>query len=60
MNMHHPIWYGRDIQTSVAIEIWQPACMLVVPKIRTKRNGGRKCSYAAATLWNDLPSANLK
>ena len=35
-------------------------CVLVVPKIRTKGYGGRKFSHAAATLWNDLHSIDLK
>ena len=35
-------------------------CMLVVPKIRTKGYGGQKFSYAAAILWNDLHSIDLK
>lgn len=50
------------------IEIYKPGkplrsgsqCMLVVPKIRTKGYGGRKFSYAAAILWNDLHSIDLK
>ena len=35
-------------------------CMLVVPKIRTRGHGGRKFSYAAAILWNDFHSIDLK
>ena len=50
------------------IEIYKPGkplrsgsqCMLVVPKIRTKGHGGRKFSYAAAILWNDLHGIDLK
>ena len=34
--------------------------MLAVPKIRTKGSGGRKFSYSAATLWNDLHSTDLQ
>ena len=35
-------------------------CMLVVPKIGTKRNGVQKNSYAEAVLWNYLHSTDLK
>ena len=50
------------------IEIYKPAkplrsgsqYILAVLKIRTKGYDGRKCSYAEATLWNDLHSIDLK
>ena len=49
------------------IELYKPAKPLrsgsqsmLVPKNKAKGYGGRNFSYAAATLWNDLYSVDLK